>query len=99
MAKHKLKSIGIRKLKDSLSSVLREASQGTTFLITDRDQVVAQISQPALIALQGSEGALLGEWIADRVVTLPQKKMTYQPSAVRLKEVTSQSLLDQTRGE
>jgi len=95
----KIKSIGIRSLKDRLSSVIREAGSGTTYLITDRDEVVAQLSQPALLSLEGTKGALLGELVRSGVIKLPEQAPRYQKSGVRLRATTSRALLKELRDE
>ena len=41
-----MKSVGIKVLKNKLSEYVRLASTGETILITDRDQVVAELTAP-----------------------------------------------------
>ena len=41
-----MKSVGIKVLKDNLSKYLRMVRGGETILVTDRDEVVAEIRQP-----------------------------------------------------
>jgi antitoxin (DNA-binding transcriptional repressor) of toxin-antitoxin stability system len=41
-----MKAVGIKVLKNKLSEYVRLASRGETILITDRDEVVAELTQP-----------------------------------------------------
>lgn len=41
-----MKSVGIKVLKNRLSEYVRLAASGETILITDRDEVVAELTQP-----------------------------------------------------
>lgn len=41
-----MKSVGIRLLKDKLSKYLKLVRNGEVILVTDRDQVIAEIRQP-----------------------------------------------------
>lgn len=41
-----MKVVGVRELKDKLSEYLRAAASGETLLITDRGEVVAELTAP-----------------------------------------------------
>jgi len=41
-----VKSVGIKALKDNLSKYLKLVKGGETILVTDRDEVIAEIHQP-----------------------------------------------------
>jgi len=41
-----MKAVGIRQLKNQLSRYLRMVREGETVLVTDRDEVVAEIHRP-----------------------------------------------------
>ena len=43
---YEMKSVGIKVLKNKLSEYVRLASAGETILITDRDHVVAELTEP-----------------------------------------------------
>jgi antitoxin (DNA-binding transcriptional repressor) of toxin-antitoxin stability system len=43
-----MKTVGIKKLRDKLSAYLDVVRQGETILVTDHDEVIAEISQPRL---------------------------------------------------
>ena len=46
MKKKALKAVGVKKLKNNLSSYLREVRGGSTVLITDRNNIVAELHEP-----------------------------------------------------
>jgi antitoxin (DNA-binding transcriptional repressor) of toxin-antitoxin stability system len=71
-----MKSVGIKVLKNRLSEYVRMASQGETILVTDRDQVVAELTPPNAMRSPEMADALLADavrqgWI--RPAALPQK--------------------------
>jgi antitoxin (DNA-binding transcriptional repressor) of toxin-antitoxin stability system len=41
-----MKAVGIKVLKDNLSKYLRQVRNGETILVTDRDEVIAEIHRP-----------------------------------------------------
>ena len=41
-----MKAIGIKVLKDNLSKYLKQVQGGETILVTDRDEVIAEIHRP-----------------------------------------------------
>ena len=41
-----MKAVGIKALKDNLSKYIRMVREGETILVTDRDEVVAEIHRP-----------------------------------------------------
>ena len=41
-----MKTVGVRELKNSLSEYLRDVRRGESVLVTDRGQVVAELSPP-----------------------------------------------------
>jgi antitoxin (DNA-binding transcriptional repressor) of toxin-antitoxin stability system len=41
-----MKTVGIRELKNRLSEYLRDVQRGESVLVTDRGEVVAELSQP-----------------------------------------------------
>ena len=41
-----MKAVGIKVLKDNLSKYLRQVRSGETILVTDRDEVIAEIHRP-----------------------------------------------------
>jgi antitoxin (DNA-binding transcriptional repressor) of toxin-antitoxin stability system len=45
--KDKQVRIGVRELRANLSGLLRQARQGTSFLVTSRNEVIAEIRPPS----------------------------------------------------
>jgi antitoxin (DNA-binding transcriptional repressor) of toxin-antitoxin stability system len=41
-----MKAVGIKVLKDNLSKYLKQVREGETILVTDRDEVIAEIHRP-----------------------------------------------------
>ena len=94
-----IKTVGVRELKDSLSSYLREVKSGVVVLVTDRGRVVAQLTSVSLSAPVGGD-LLLSEWIERGDVISPRRvKADYGPSPVRLEDGVSLRLLDLDRGK
>ena len=65
--------VGVRELRGKLSLYLRLAAEGTTVLVTSRDDVVAEIKAPASVQRPPRRrGGLKGRiWMADDFDTLP----------------------------
>ena len=97
-----MKTIGIRELKANLSRVLRDVTGGTSFLVTDRGRVIAELRQPGLVdnsdasdedrALARLASAGLRR-IADR------KSPAYRLSPIKSKKGLARSLIDADRGK
>ncbi len=96
-----LKTVGIKELKNSLSAYLREVRNGVTVLITDRNDIVAELPEPySRLHVAGSSNPLLLAWADDRIVRLPtKKKEPLQPSGIKSPGGTSRKLLDSDRKE
>ncbi|HSJ05549.1 MAG TPA: hypothetical protein VK936_02530 [Longimicrobiales bacterium] len=50
-----MRVVGVRELKAKLSEYLRDVRRGETFLVTDRDRVVAELRQPGSRAVPGAD--------------------------------------------
>lgn len=99
-----MKSVGIKVLKDNLSKYLKLVRGGETILVTDRDEVIAQIRQPArrLPTEMNRLQAFLDEESRRGGLTLAANGAA--PSLSKLREVPRprvsvdvQVLLDETR--
>lgn len=55
----RMRTVGIRELKNRLSEFLRHVRSGERILVTDRGVVVAQLGQPSAAAEESSYPALL----------------------------------------
>ena len=99
-----MKSVGIKVLKDNLSKYLRMVRSGETILVTDRDEVIAEIHQPGRNPAAGLSRlqAFLEEESHRGAVTRARKGSA--PSFSKLRDVPRprvpvdvHALLDQTR--
>jgi len=91
--------VGIKNLKNNLSAYLRQVKRGVRVLVTDRDEVIAELGRPRA-DIAGITNALLAEWIAAgqlRPATTRKKKMPASP--VRLPAGTAKRILDADRDE
>lgn len=95
-----IKTVGIKALKDNLSSYLPEVRSGVLILVTDRGSVVAEIKKPEVESLARGETSLARDWI-DRGWLVPARnsKGACRRSGLDAKEGTGASLLDRDRGE
>ncbi len=98
-----MKAVGIKNLKARLSEYVRLAKTGETILVTERDEVVAEL-RPARRQRVTPEGlAETLESLADSGeitrATLPKTGWRWKPEAVDLPSGTAKRLLDEIRGE
>lgn len=96
-----LKTVGIKDLKNNLSAYLREVRRGTRVLVSDRNEVVAELHEPGAVYATAEEGnSLLASWARSGVVTLPKRAKAPLPkSPVRLPKGTAARLLNEDRGD
>ena len=95
----KVKTVGIKDLKNNLSGWLRELKSCHTVLITDRNQVVAELREPIAGRYPSSVNVLLEQWAQEGIVRRPvQPKKSLPKSGVRLPAGTALRLLDEDRG-
>lgn len=93
------KSIGVRKLKDNLSSYLKEVESGTVILVSDRDRIIAEIHEPDP-DLYKTDNPLLASWVREGRVHSPRSEKTVCPeSPVKIAGMNSLKLLNEERGE
>ena len=101
-----MKSVGIKVLKDNLSKYLKLVRGGETILVTDRDEVIAEIRQPARHAPGGTSRleAFLEE--EARRGSVVRAKPGATSSFLELRSlprprvpIDLQSLLDETRAD
>lgn len=91
--------VGIKHLKDNLSAYLRQVKRGVRVLVTDRDEVIAEIGKPRRHEV-GELPPLFEEWIRRgelRPRRRPRKPLPESP--VRFPAGTARRLLDLDRGE
>jgi antitoxin (DNA-binding transcriptional repressor) of toxin-antitoxin stability system len=92
--------VGVKQLKNNLSAYLRQVKRGVRVLVTDRDEVVAELGQPRT-GPERSIHPLLAEWARDGKVRLPMSRFRRRlpRSPLKLKAGTAQRLLDEDREE
>lgn len=56
-----MRAVGLKILKDKLSEYVRLAAAGETILVTDRDQVVAEIVPPGKGRAETADDAMLAD--------------------------------------
>ena len=64
-----MRAIGLKALKNKLSQYVRLAAAGETVLISDRDQVVAQLGAPDAGRARDLPDALLADAVREGLIT------------------------------
>jgi antitoxin (DNA-binding transcriptional repressor) of toxin-antitoxin stability system len=99
-----MRVVGIRELKARLSEYLRDVRRGEVFLVTDRQEVVAELRPPGMHAAPGTgdigwrmdELARSGELQPPR---LSREGWSWKPAGAGLRRGTAQEVLDAVREE
>lgn len=99
-----MRVVGIRQLKAKLSEYLRDVRRGEVFLVTDRNQVVAELRPPGSLSAPADAGPerVLEQLVQDGAVTPPRldaTDWTWQPQSLGMPEGTAMNLLDELRSE
>ena len=96
-----MKAVGVKKLKAKLSEYLRAVKAGETLLVTDRDEVVAEIRPVSgrLPPRDDIEDVLEGLAQAGELqrARTPKGDWTWKPCGLGLPEGTAAKLLDELR--
>lgn len=66
-----MRAVGIKVLNSKLSEYVRLAAAGETVLVTDRDQVVAEMGPPAPTRSRSVEDAHLAELVRTGILAAP----------------------------
>jgi antitoxin (DNA-binding transcriptional repressor) of toxin-antitoxin stability system len=98
-----MKAVGVKQLKARLSEYVRLVKAGETILVTDRDEVVAEL-RPARRQRRGSEDIeetlhLLADAGDVTLPSLPKGSWAWRPKGLGLPGGTAQTLLDEIRAE
>lgn len=94
-----LKTAGIKELKNKLSAYLREVRSGSTILVSDHGEIIAEIRSPSPETMGERRSSAVDELARDGLVTLPSAgKEPLAPPPVTLPRGTSQAILDADRG-
>jgi len=64
-----VRTVGLKVLKNRLSEYVRLAAGGETFLISDRDKVVAELVPPAATRSRSLPDALLADAVREGLIT------------------------------
>lgn len=95
----RVKTVGVRNLKDKLSAYLREIQSGSIVLITDRGTVVAELREPSVARMPPGDGGL-DDWLRDGRLAAPRAAKARCPrSPVRVAAGSAAALLDQERAQ
>jgi len=98
-----MKAVGIKQLKARLSEYVRHVRAGETILVTDRDEVVAEL-RPARRQAHRAEDIdeVLESLAAAGEITrasIPKGKWTWKVKGLGLPAGTAQRLLDEIRSD
>ena len=99
-----MKAVGIKQLKARLSEYLRHVRAGETILVTDREEVVAEL-RPAVRKAARHHDSIneLLDSLAERGevtrAALPKGKWTWKVSGLGLPPGTAAEILDQIRSD
>lgn len=96
-----MKAVGIKQLKSRLSEYVRLARAGETILVSDRDEVVAELGPARHQRPQADSVEAVLDDLADRnLVTRasqPKKGWTWNPQSLGLPPGTAKRILDELR--
>jgi antitoxin (DNA-binding transcriptional repressor) of toxin-antitoxin stability system len=74
-----MRAVGLKVLKNKLSEYVRAATAGETILVTDRDQVVAEIGPPRSGRAESVSDALLASSVRKGWITPPRLPLGERP--------------------
>jgi antitoxin (DNA-binding transcriptional repressor) of toxin-antitoxin stability system len=98
-----MKAVGVKQLKARLSEYLRLVKTGETVLITDRDEVVAELRPARRRAREGQSVEERLQALADAGEitrpSLPKGDWTWKVKGLGLPRGTADRLLDEIRGD
>ncbi len=96
-----MKTVGVRELKNRLSEYIREVRSGESVLVTDRGEVVAELTPPGQGRAEGDVPAALLALAKRGLVTLGTSGDASLYRALprrRKRKMTAAQLLDEERG-
>jgi len=96
-----MKAVGVKQLKSRLSEYLRLVRGGETILVTDRDEVVAELRPARRQAASPSSLEATLESLAERGevtrASLPKGRWTWKVTGLALPSGSAAELLDEIR--
>jgi antitoxin (DNA-binding transcriptional repressor) of toxin-antitoxin stability system len=96
----RIKSVGVKELKNNLSAFLRGVKEGEVVLVTERSNVIAEIRQPTVAEPPADADTAVLDMARDGKLILPRRpKERLTRPRLRLAEGVSRRLLDEDRGE
>ena len=97
----RMKAVGVKQLKAKLSEYLRLVRSGETVLITDREEVVAEIRPPRRQARASESIEEILDSLAERGeitrASMPKGRWTWKVRGLGLPSGTAVELLDEIR--
>lgn len=95
-----MKAVGLRELKNRLSAYVREVRSGEGVLVTDRGEVVAELSPPGRSAAELTIPSGLAALVKRGLITVgaPNAAAAYPALPSLLPENRSAQLLEEERG-
>jgi antitoxin (DNA-binding transcriptional repressor) of toxin-antitoxin stability system len=96
-----MKTIGVRNLKATLSSVLRDVMRGDVYLVTDRGRVVAELRSPdtGQHPVSSEDRAFARLAAAGHLRVAERPAVPYPLSPLRSEDGLAASILNEGRGE
>ena len=98
-----MRSVGVKQLKARLSEYIRRARAGEVILVTDRNEVVAELRAPRQSALPlSSEEEAVESLVQSGTLTRASRPLAgwrWKPVALGLPAGSAQALLDALREE
>ena len=95
-----VKAVGVRDLKNQLSSYLREVKAGQRLLVTERGTVIAELRPPTESDKGHTAPSALDDWVrAGRIVPPKASRAPLPASPVHAEDGTAERLLEEERGE
>jgi antitoxin (DNA-binding transcriptional repressor) of toxin-antitoxin stability system len=98
-----MKSVGVKQLKSRLSEYLRLVRGGETVLVTDRDEVVAELRPTRKqLGIADSLDEILDSLAERGEITrasLPKRRWRWKATGLGLAAGSARALLDEVRGD
>ena len=97
-----MKAVGIKELKARLSEFVRLVKSGETVLVTDRDEVVAELRPARHPRPRDTQEDILEDLASSGQLTrsaLPKKQWTWKARGLGLPADTAKAILDEIRAD